>query len=389
MELNNILTELVLIFAGSAILATIFLYLKQPVILSYIAVGVIVGPSGIALIKNSTHLEQIAHLGVIFLLFLIGLNLHPNKLYALFRKVALITIITSLLFAVTVGLITFLCGFSLLDSLIVGLALVFSSTVVGLKLTPTTELHHRHIGEIMVSVLLFQDLIAIILILFLTRSSSDGSMSLFVTSLIIKEILLVASAMLFVKYCILFLFKKFDVIQEYIFVVALGWCLAVAGVAKYLGLSYEIGAFVAGFSLAISPISLIISERFKSLREFFLILFFFAIGAQLDLSLLMQVLLPGMLIAVFLVVFKPVAFFKAFRISGENGKLSKELAVRLGQASEFSLLVAYTAVANKLITNHASLLIQLTVIITFVISTYYVTLKYPTPISVNAKRRRD
>ncbi len=389
MVFNNILTELVLIFAGSAILATIFLYLKQPVILSYIALGAIVGPSGIALIQNSTHLEQIAHLGVIFLLFLIGLNLHPNKLYALFRKVALITLVTSLLFAITVSCIAFLCGFSLFDSLIIGLALVFSSTVIGLKLIPTTELHHRHIGEIIVSVLLFQDILAILLILFLTRGSSDTSMSLFVAFLLLKGVLLVASAMLFVKYCILFLFKKFDVIQEYIFIVALGWCLAVAGIAKYLGLSYEIGAFVAGFSLAISPISLIISERFKSLREFFLILFFFALGAQLDVSLLRQVLLPGILIALFLVVFKPIAFYKAFRMTGEKGELSKELAVRLGQASEFSLLVAYTAVTNSMISNRASLLIQLSVIITFVISTYYVTLKYPTPISADVTKRRD
>ncbi|MCF7847386.1 MAG: cation:proton antiporter, partial [Kiritimatiellales bacterium] len=293
MGFDNIVLELTLIFAGAGVLATLFLYLKQPIILAYIALGVIIGPWGTKLIGNADHIEQLSHLGIILLLFLLGLNLHPDKLLKLFRKTSIITLGTCLAFA-GLGLVTtLLLGFGFADSLVVGAALMFSSTIISLKLIPTTSLHHRHIGEMMTSVLLFQDIIAIVLILLLGGEGGKG-VGLGVVLLVLKLALMGAGSFLLVKFVIMALFRKFDIIKEYIFLVSLGWCLFMAETAHLIGLSYEMGAFVAGVSIAAFPVALVIAEELKPLREFFLILFFFAIGAKFDFLVTQQVLVPGL-----------------------------------------------------------------------------------------------
>jgi Kef-type K+ transport system membrane component KefB len=326
---DNIILELALIFAGASILATIFLYFKQPIILAYISLGMLVGPWGIGLFEDPSHIEHISHLGIILLMFLIGLNLQPQKLYELLKKTALITLATCLIFALPVMLITRLFHFSWSESLIVGLSLMFSSTVVCIKLVPTSSLHHKHIGEIMISILLLQDIIAVGLILFL-YSSRETNIHIEGLFLLVKTLVFIGVSYLFVRYGILALFRRFDKIQDYIFLVSLGWCLLSAEFANLLGLSYEIGAFVAGIMLAISPISLFVSEGLKPVREFFLILFFFAIGAQFDFLVTKHVILPGLILVCLILIIKPCVFNAAFRLAGETANLAKELGIRLG-----------------------------------------------------------
>jgi Kef-type K+ transport system membrane component KefB len=192
-----------------------------------------------------------------------------------------------------------------------------------------------------------------------------------------------------VRYGITKLLLKFDVIKEYTFVLALGWGLLIAGVAKMLGLSLEMGAFIAGVSLATVPIALVIAEDLKPLRDFFLILFFFSIGAEFDLVISQQLLVPGLIITTLLMIAKPVIFNLGFKAIGEQPKNSVELGVRLGQASEFSLLIAFSALAAGLIEERSSYLIQLVVVLTFVASTYWVVNAYPTPISFKRGQRKD
>lgn len=386
--MDNIIFEIVLIFAGAAILATLFLYLKQPIILAYIALGVAIGPSGAGLIDNPHHIEQLSHIGIILLLFLIGLNLRPDRMVGLFGKVSALTLITSLIFMSLIMLAAVAMGFPLLQSLVIGAALMFSSTIVGLKLIPTTTLHHKHRGEMMVTVLLLQDILAIIIILLIT-GGQESNIPLTVAFLIFKLVLLTVISFYVVKYVITTLYIKFDTIREHTFLMSLGWGLMVAGTAEYVGLSFEMGAFVAGVSIATLPIALIIAEELKPLRDFFLILFFFSIGAQFDLMVMQDVILPGIVIAVLIVLAKPLVYRWSFNITGEKDYISTELGIRLGQASEFSLLVAYSALASGLIDQRSSYLIQAVVILTFVISTYWVINKYPTPISSVASQRRD
>lgn len=388
MAFEEIILELAIIFGGVAILSTLFVFAKQPVIISYIALGMIVGPSGLRFIQRVDHIEHISHVGIVLLLFLVGLNLHPNKLLALFKKTAIVTSATSLIFALSFGLIAFAFQFPLIESILIGIALMFSSTIVGLKLIPTTTLHQKRQGEMIISVLLLQDIMAIMVILFL-EGSSKPDLHIYLPLLLLKGIALVAFSFILVKYCILWLFRKFDTIQEYILVLALGWCLAISALSKWTGMSYEIGAFIAGCSLAISPIAITMSERLKPLREFFLILFFFSIGTQFDFFLLKHVLWPSIVLAAVVIIIKPYAFEKAFTRISELPHTARELGFRLGQTSEFSLLVAYMAVASTAITNEASYVIQLTTIFTFIISTYLVSFRYPTPIGSSRTLRRD
>jgi Kef-type K+ transport system membrane component KefB len=333
-------------------------------------------------------MESAAHLGIVLLMFLIGLNLKLEDLIHLFKKTALLTIATSSIFAGAITLILLTFGFPLIQSMIAGIALMFSSTVIGFKLIPTTDLHNKRIGEVMISVLLFQDIIAILIILVMI-SGTSGSVTSAIPMIFVKAALFTTIAFGVVKFGIMRLFIKFDVIQEYIFILSLGWCFLTAEGASYIGLSQEIGAFIGGISLGITPIASVIAEKLKPIREFFLILFFFAIGARFDLHFVGDIAIPAILIAIVIVLLKPIIFDQSFRIFGESRSRSKELGIRLGIASEFSLLVTTTAIQQKLISSNMASLIQLSTIITFMISTYIVVMKYDTPISVNSKSRRD
>lgn len=388
MSYQNIIFEFVLIYAGAAVFATAFLYLKQPVILAYIAFGVMAGPLGIGLIEEPEHLEKLSHIGVILLLYLLGINLKPDRLIHLFSKTAIVTLTTSLVFLAMTAPVAYAFGYSLLESVIIGAALMFSSTIISLKLIPTTALHHKHTGEMMTSVLLMQDVIAIILILIVTGGGGED-MSVTIAMLSVKLVVLAGLAYLVVRYVINNLFMRFDIIQEYIFLVSLGWGLLGAGVAHAIGLSYEMGAFVAGVAFATSPIALIMAENLKPLRDFFLILFFFSIGATFNFLVSENVLLAGAVIAGLIVLIKPFVFSKGFQVIGESKPFSMELGVRLGQGSEFSLLVAYSALASGMISLQASYLIQMVVIISFVLSTYWVVFRYRTPISSSDSNRMD
>jgi Kef-type K+ transport system membrane component KefB len=386
--MDNIIYELVLIFAGAAVLATLFLYLKQPIILAYIALGVAIGPSGLQLIDNPDHIEHLSHVGIILLLFLIGLNLRPDRMVGLFGKVSMLTLATSVIFMSIIMLVAMMLGYRFVHSLIIGAALMFSSTIIGLKLLPTTTLHHKHRGELMVSVLLLQDIFAIIIIL-LISGGQESNIPLTVSLLFLKLILLTLISFFTVKYIITALYIKFDTIREHTFLMSLGWGLLIAGAAEIIGLSFEMGAFIAGVSIATLPISLVIAEELKPLRDFFLILFFFSIGAQFDLVVMKDVVLAGALIALIIVLVKPLVYRFAFNIAGEKNYISTEIGIRLGQASEFSLLVGYSALISGVIDQRSTYLIQTVVVLSFVISTYWIINKYPTPISSVASQRQD
>jgi hypothetical protein len=162
---------------------------------------------------------------------------------------------------------------------LIGAAMMFSSTIIGLKLLPTTALHHRHVGEIIISVLLLQDIIAILILLLLEGLRRDVLDLTDTLLLIVSLPALAGFAFVFERYVLVRVIQRFDTIQEYVFLVAVGWCLGVAQLGHTMGLSYEMGAFIAGVALATSPIATFIAESLKPLRDFFLIMFFFALGA--------------------------------------------------------------------------------------------------------------
>lgn len=388
MYLDSIIFQLSAIIIGAAVLGTLFLYARQPIIIAYIAIGILIGPSGFGIIQQTEYLEQTSHFGIILLLFLIGLNLQPGKLFKLFRKTSPLTIGTSSVFALAACIVALLLQLNLSNALIFAAAMMFSSTVIALKLIPTTTLHHKRKGEVMTSVLLIQDILAILIILYITGEKDNNTIITFIT-LIAKFATIWLLAFIGVKYIMTPLLQKFDVIQEYTFLATLAWCLLWAEGGQLIGLSYELGAFVAGLSIASCRVALIIAEHLKPLREFFLILFFFSVGAQLNLNMDIHLLLAAIGFGIILVPLKAWVFRSAFKWSGESADVSKELAVRLSQSSEFSLLVAVSALSMGLISKDTAMLIQVATITSFIISTYWVVLKYPTTISSNARLNQD
>ncbi|MDD2598490.1 MAG: cation:proton antiporter [Kiritimatiellae bacterium] len=388
MNFDNIIFQLSVIVVGAAALGTLFLYAKQPIIVAYIAIGFACGPNGLAIIRNTDHIEKIAHFGIILLLFIIGLNLQPLKLVKLFRRTALLTFSTSVFFGGVSFLFAWMLNYDMRGALIFGAAMMFSSTMISLKLIPTTALHHKQTGEVMTSVLLLQDLLAILVLLLITGEMSDFVLVTF-AMLVGKFALLCILTFVGVRYVMAPLLTKFDRFQEYTFVATLGWCLLWAEASHLFGLSYEMGAFVAGLSIASCWVAVVIAEHLKPLREFFLILFFFAVGADLDLRLAPRLLLAAIVFGAILVPLKAHIFRFAFQKSGESIELSRELSVRLAQSSEFSLLVVFTALSAGGLSSERAMVIQVVTIVTFILSTYWVVLRYPTPISGNAALRQD
>jgi len=391
MQSDEIIFTIFVIFSGAAILSTLALYARQTLLVAYIGLGILLGPSALGVVKNHEFIQQVSDIGIMFLLFLLGLNLNPNKLIALIKDTTLITVVASIILAGLSYLIALLMGFNTTDSLIIAASMIFSSTIIGLKLLPTTVLHHRHIGEVIISVLLLQDLIAIVFMLLLHSQAEGQGESLYsLIKLIISLPILVIFSLLFSNYVLVFLFKKFDKILEYVFLVAIGWCLGLSEIAKYMGLSHEIGAFIAGVSIATGPISMFIAESLKPLRDFFLVIFFFAIGASFQLNILVDVLLPACVLAAFALVLKPIVYGTLLhKLGHEEDSHAKEIGFRIGQMSEFSILLGALALNVSVIGERAAYLIHVATIITFIISSYIVVFKFPSPMALSDRLRRD
>jgi Kef-type K+ transport system membrane component KefB len=388
MNNNSILYSIFLIFSGAALLSTLALYTRQSLLVAYMLLGVLLGPWGLKFIADPSMIREIGDVGILFLMFLLGLNLQPQNLLHMFKKTTWIAVVSSVVFALIGFLIARLSHFNIIESWIIGGAMMFSSTIIGLKLLPTTILHHQHTGEIMISILLMQDLIAIIFLLIIHASMRGLKlMDLGVVSLSLP--FLIIFAFLFERFVLLKLFSRFDRVREYMFLLAIAWCLGFSELAEVVGLSREIGAFIAGVSIASSPIALYIAESLKPIRDFFLVMFFFAVGASFNLQFFPQVALPSIILGLSLLVVKPVTFSLLLRSVQETRHVAWEVGVRLGQSSEFSLLIGYLALTSALISAAASNLIQAATMITFIASSYLVVLKFPTPVAISDKLRRD
>lgn len=394
---QDIIATMFLIFTGASIMATLALYTRQTILVAYIFVGMLIGPNGLSLITDSALIGEISDIGIIFLLFLLGLNLHPQSLFKTLEKTAIITLTSSTIFAITGFIIAVLFNFDFFEASIIGACMMFSSTILGLKLLPTTVLHHKKMGQIVISILLLQDLIAIALLLLFNVSVTSDSFLMIVLRFILELPGLIAIAFILERFVVNKLFAKFDQTKEYIFLLAIGWCLGIAELAHAFGLSHEIGAFIAGITIARTSISFFISENLKPLRDFFLVLFFFALGASFAFRDLTTVLIPAVVIVGVLMLIKPFVFgFLLSKIRdhelvdlSKQKAFTKEIGARLGQLSEFSLLLIYVAETSFQISQRVTSLVITTTIISFIISSYWIIINYPTPLAVDEHLRLD
>ena len=383
----DIIESFFVIFAGAAALAALALFTRQPLIVAYIAIGCAFGPYGLKLVPDASVASEIGEIGIIFLLFLVGLELPPSKLKHMVGQSVLTAVAScAVFFGLGFGLMAAF-GFSWTEAVFTGVACMFSSTILGIKLLPTTVLHHRHTGELVIALLLIQDLVAVVALLVVQGTDSGGETWMTVLSVAVALPLVVAVAFAGVRYAIEPLLRRFDVFAEFTFLLAIGWCLGVGSLSHWLNLSWEIGAFAAGVALANSIIAPYITESLRPLRDFFLVLFFFAVGASIDPAVLLDVWLPTLLLAAVLVAAKPFVFQTLLRWRKEPQGVATEIGYRLGQGSEFSLLLVY--VAGGLITADAAHVVQGATVLTLLLSSYLVIFRYPSPIAVSKELRRD
>lgn len=389
MHSSSVIFAIFAIFVGAATLATIALYARQAMIVAYILLGLILGPFGGGLITDAGWVEDVSEIGIMFLLYLLGLNMLPQQLWRMLGEALSVTLVSCTVFTAIGIAIAFAFGFAWHEALLIGGTMMFSSTIIGLKLLPTTALHHQHTGQVIISILLLQDLLAILVLLIIQGYSLGENPVYGVAREILALPVLVVLALALERWLIEPLLRRFDQIQEYIFLVVIAWCLGIAQLAAAMGLSHEIGAFVAGVTLASCPVSMFIADSLRPLRDFFLILFFFSLGAGFDPAMVVHVLVPGVLLAVSLLLAKPFVFRYLLIRAGERKPLSAEIGVRLGQVSEFSLLIAVLVFESGFIGERASYVIQFATLLTFVVSSYWIVLRYPTPIAVSDRLRRD
>lgn len=271
--MHNLFLSLSMIVVLSALLAWLASRIKQPIFLGYLVCGILAGPLGLGFITEVELVSNISQIGVTLLLFLAGLVLHPSRLRQLFRSISVLTAISALVNFLLVFGITRFMGFTGKESAIASAALMFSSTILVIKLMPTTTLHQKHMGATAIAVLIAQDIIAVMVLLFI---SAEGEGNLLVQGILlqVKAAVLIVIAALVEQYVVRKMMHQAERYREVVFMLCLGWCLGMAAIANEMGLSAEIGAFLAGVTMARSPFSRFLSEELKLIRDFFLMFFF-------------------------------------------------------------------------------------------------------------------
>ena len=372
----------------SALLAWLAARSRQPIILGYFLCGVLAGSVPLRLVSQIEFLENISRVGVTLLLFLAGLVLHPDRLAKFSRTAGAVVLGGCGLMWLLVFAFLRLWGYGTVECHIAGLALMFSSTILVVKLLPTTTLRQKRMWSICIAILIAEDLVAIVLLMFV-GAARQVSLWQLLLGIHARGIVLIALAVIVERYVVRNMMRTVDRFNEVLIMLCLAWGLGMAVLAEGVGLSYEIGAFIAGVTMARGKIALVLSEQLKPLRDFFLMFFFFVLGARFDLMALRSIWLPALLLGLLIVAVRPIVLRRLFGLVGEAPDFSREMGFRLGPASEFALIVAVAASQSGRLSGEMSQLIQFTTILTMLVSSYIVVLRYPTPIGVRADLFRD
>ncbi|VVB65952.1 Glutathione-regulated potassium-efflux system protein KefB [Candidatus Gugararchaeum adminiculabundum] len=370
----GILFDIGVSIVAATLLAYVTGILRQPTILAYIIAGMLIGPYGYSLVSNQAQVTVLSELGIALLLFIVGLEIDFKRLKDL-GKVSLavggaqifITGIVALDFALYMG-------YTNMQAFYLAAALVFSSTMIVVKLlADKNELDTLH-GRISLGVLLLQDVVAILLLAVLPTLANP---TLNVVGIaLLKGSSLFIIAIIFGKFVLPWIFRLVASSGELLFLSALSWCLCFSYLAVQFGLSGAIGAFLAGVGLASTPYNLEIIGRVKSLRDFFATLFFVSLGMQISLGNLGQVIVPVIVFSLFVLVISPALVYFIGRVHKYGRKTSFLTGVALAQISEFSLILIGVGVTLGHVPQSFVPLIAAVAVITITISTYMITYGY-------------
>ncbi|MGF1480538.1 MAG: cation:proton antiporter [Cyanophyceae cyanobacterium] len=369
---DNVFSEIALLLAIATAVGAGALWLRQPLIIAFIAVGIIEGPAGLGLLAATDEVELLAELGIALLLFVVGLKLDPHEI----RAVGPVAIVAGLgQITVTTGLgygMALLLGLRPIAAFYIAIALTFSSTIIVVKLlSDKKEIDALH-SRIAVGILIVQDIAVVLVMIGLTAFSGEGNAQFGQALLMVlvkggSFLFLIAFASRTILPKILHALAQST---ELLLLFAIAWAIALAAVGSALGFSQEVGAFLAGVALASTTYRAILSARLVSLRDFLLLFFFINLGVHIDVAHLGSQLIPGLIFSLFVLVGKPLTIAALVGSLGYRKYTSALTSLSLGQISEFSLILGTLGVSLGHISDETLGLITLVGLITMGVSTY-------------------
>lgn len=371
--------EIAALLLVAAVAGAVALRLRQPLIVAFIAVGILAGPSVAGIVSAEDEIDLLAQLGITLLLFVVGLKL-DLRLIRTMGRVALATGLGQVLFTSTFGfLIAIALGLDAVTALYVAVALTFSSTIIIVKLlSDKREIDDLH-GRIAIGFLIVQDIVVILVMITLTAvgAGEGGDVVTEVLLVVLKGVLLIAGLAVLMRYALDPALHRLARSPELLMLAAIAWAVALAAGGDLLGFSKEVGAFLAGVALASSPYREALSGRLVSLRDFLLLFFFIDLGARLDLSGLGDQLGTALVLSAFVLVGNPLIVMVIMGRMGYRRRVSFLAGLTVGQISEFSLILGALGVSLGHIDDQALALITAVGLITISASTYAILYSHP------------
>lgn len=365
----EIFAQLSLVIVFVTIISMVIGLLKQPLILGYILTGILLGPSAFNLISQGNTFSVFSSIGITLLLFIIGLGLNAG----VFRKLGKVVLLVALSELVVVGSVGFFItqsfGFNFTEALLIGLCLFFSSTIIIVKVLSDKKEQTRLHGQIAIGVILLDDIVATIALLFVSagdKGFSAGELGfLFIKGVILAGVLFLISTKFLPRVS-----KLFASSQELLFLFTIAWGFGVATIFELSGFSIEVGALFAGVSLAGLPYSQEMASRLKPLRDFFIVLFFITLGGSLNIGNLAAGIGPALVLSAVVIFLKPLSVMVGLGLFGYTKRTSFKAGINLSQISEFSIILIVLAASSGLVGADLGAIVTLVAIITITVSTY-------------------
>jgi Kef-type K+ transport system membrane component KefB len=368
----DIFIELSVIIFLATIVSLVMRAMKQPLIVGYIITGLLIGPYLLNLVHSKGTIELFSKIGIIILLFIVGLNLNPKVVKEVGKVSALAGIAQVVLTSIVGFLIAIALGINQVAAMYIAIALTLSSTIIILKLITDKGDINSLYAKIIVGVLIIQDIIASIILLVISTFSSNTSLDL--TTLIAitigKGAILIGVMMLFSQHLLPKLTSYVAQSQELLFLFSLCWGMIIASLFYYVGFSVEIGALVAGVTLASTHYAYEISSRLKPLRDFFVLLFFILLGSQMVISDITHLIIPALILSLFVLVGNPLIVLIIMNLLGFHRRIGLKAGLTVAQISEFSLILATLGMQVGHLDQQTVSLITLVGLITIAGSTY-------------------
>lgn len=372
---ESVFVQMGLILGLAAIGGALAQFLRQPLIVAFIAVGILLGPSALGLVEQRSEIELFARLGIALLLFVVGLKLDLHIIRTV-GPVALASGLGQVFFTSVVGyLIALLLGMSHVTALYVAVALTFSSTIIIVKLlSDKREVDALH-GRIAVGFLIVQDIVVVLVMIGLTafgQAAGEVSMGWEALQILLKGAAMLLAVALLMRYVLPWLTHRLAHSSELLMLFAIAWAVLGAVVGDVLGFSKEVGAFLAGVSIASTPYREQVAARLVSLRDFLLLFFFIELGATLDLGTLGAQLGASMIFSLFVLIGNPLIVMVIMGYMGYRKRTGFLAGLTVAQISEFSLILAALGLSLGHLQQETVGLITLVGLITISASTYMI-----------------